>query len=56
MSEEQLKGKPWKIVGKFKTFKEADDKRKAFLDEEDLQVKVKELSDLNEQPVLGSVI
>ena len=31
MSEEDLKGKPWKVVGKFKTFKEADTKRKIFL-------------------------
>ena len=50
MSEEDLKGKPWKVVGKFKTFKEADAERKTFLNEENLQVKVKKLSDLNEQP------
>ena len=47
MSEENLKGKPWKVVGKFKTFKEADAERKTFLNEENLQVKVKKLSDLN---------
>ena len=52
MSEEDLKGKPWKVVGKFKTFKEADTKRKTFLNEENLQVKVKKLSDLNEQPFI----
>ena len=50
MSEENLKGKPWKVVGKFKTFKEADNERKAFLNEENLQVKINKLSDLNDQP------
>lgn len=49
MTKEDLKGKPWKVVGKFKTFKEADTKRKTLLNEENLQVKVKKLSDLNEQ-------
>ncbi len=50
MSEEDLKGKPWKVVGKLKTFKEADNERKTFLDEENLQVKINKLSDLNDQP------
>ena len=50
MSEEDLKGKPWKVVGKFKTFKEADAERKTFLNEENLQVKINKLSDLNDQP------
>jgi len=52
MSEEDLKGKPWKVVGKFKTFKEADTKRNVFLNEENVQVKVKKLSDINEQPFI----
>ena len=47
---EETVNKIWETFGIFNTFEEADTKRKTFLNEENLQVKVKKLSDLNEQP------
>jgi len=35
-----IEGPPWKMVGRFETFEEADAKRTQLLDKETLQVKV----------------
>tara|TARA_R110000824_G_scaffold328073_1_gene514912 strand:- start:1059 stop:1316 length:258 start_codon:yes stop_codon:yes gene_type:complete len=43
MEADPLYGRPWKISGRFNTFKEADKKRKKLQKEENLQVKVKKL-------------
>ena len=41
MEANALFGRPWKIVGRFNTFEEADNKRNQLSSEENLQVKVK---------------
>ena len=45
MEANPLHGRPWDIIGRFKTFEGADKKRKKLQNKEDIQVKVKKLKD-----------
>jgi hypothetical protein len=45
MEANPLFGRPWKIIGRFNTFEEADNKRNQVKSKKNLQVKVKKLKE-----------